>query len=84
MLQTLVSIAGAGGIALLVPFAILLVGLPVALIVRGLIEIVLWLFPALAEKPLVAFEVGCVRNGTIDFGACGSFASAIALCTLQD
>jgi hypothetical protein len=31
MLQALISLAGAAGIALLVPFAILLVGLPIAL-----------------------------------------------------
>jgi len=46
-LQALVSVAGAAGIALLVPFAILLVGLPIALTVRGLLEVVRWLFPAI-------------------------------------
>ena len=43
-LQGLVSLAGAGGIALLVPFAILLVGLPVVLAVRGVLEVIGWLF----------------------------------------
>jgi hypothetical protein len=40
----LVSLAGAAGIALLVPFVILLVGMPVALTVRGLLEVIGWLF----------------------------------------
>lgn len=44
LLQSLVSLAGAAGIALLVPFVILLVGLPVALTVRGLLEAIGWLF----------------------------------------
>jgi hypothetical protein len=43
-LQGLVSLAGAAGIALLVPFAILLVGLPVVLAVRGVLELFGWLF----------------------------------------
>lgn len=43
-LQGLVSLAGAAGVVLLVPFAILLVGLPVALAVRGLLEAIGWLF----------------------------------------
>ena len=47
LLQALVSLAGAAGIALLVPFAILLVGLPIALAVRGLVEVFVWLFPAI-------------------------------------
>jgi hypothetical protein len=47
LLQVLVSFAGAAGIALLVPFAILVVGLPIALVVRGLLEVVVWLFPAI-------------------------------------
>jgi hypothetical protein len=42
--QGLVSLAGAAGIALLAPFAILLVGLPVALAVRGLLAVIGWLF----------------------------------------
>jgi hypothetical protein len=42
-LQGVVSLAGAAGVALLVPFAILLVGLPVALVVRGLLEALGWL-----------------------------------------
>ena len=44
LLQGLVSLAGAAGIALLVPFAILLVGLPVVLAVRGVLEVISWLF----------------------------------------
>jgi hypothetical protein len=44
--QALMSLAGASGIALLAPFAILLVGLPIALAGRGLIEVLAWLFPA--------------------------------------
>jgi hypothetical protein len=47
LLQALVSLAGAAGLALLVPFAILVVGLPIALTVRGLVEAFLWLFPAI-------------------------------------
>jgi hypothetical protein len=43
-LQGLVSLAGAAGIALLVPFAILLVGLPIALSIRGVLELFGWLF----------------------------------------
>ena len=42
-LQGVGSLAGAAGIALLVPFAILLVGLPVALVIRGLLEAIGWL-----------------------------------------
>ena len=41
-LQGLVSLAGAAGIALVVPFVILLIGLPIALAVRGLLEVVGW------------------------------------------
>ena len=40
----LISLAGAAGIALLVPFVILLIGMPVALSVRGLLEVTGWLF----------------------------------------
>jgi hypothetical protein len=47
LVQALLSLSGAVGLALLVPFAILLVGLPVALAVRGLLEVVLWLFRAI-------------------------------------
>ena len=43
-LQGLVSLAGATGIALLVPVAILLVGLPVVLAVRGVLEAIGLLF----------------------------------------
>ena len=42
-LQGLVSLAGAAGIALLVPFAILLIGRPIALVVRGIAEAIGWL-----------------------------------------
>ncbi|MGB2712967.1 MAG: hypothetical protein WBC51_02230 [Vicinamibacterales bacterium] len=41
-LQGLVSLTGAAGIALAVPFVILLIGLPIALAVRGLLEVVGW------------------------------------------
>ena len=41
-LQGLAFLAGAAGIALAVPFVILLIGLPVALAVRGLLEAVGW------------------------------------------
>jgi hypothetical protein len=47
-IQALVSLAGAAGIALLVPFAILLIGLPVALVVRGVAEAVGWLLARIA------------------------------------
>ena len=40
--QGLVSLAGATGTALAVPFVILLIGLPIALTVRGLLEVVGW------------------------------------------
>jgi len=43
-LQGLVSLAGAASIALLVPFAILMVGLPIALSIRGVLELFGWLF----------------------------------------
>jgi len=43
-LQGLVSLAGAAGIASLVPFAILIVGLPIALSIRGVLELFGWLF----------------------------------------
>jgi len=43
-LHGLVSLAGAEGIALLVPFAILMVGLPIALSIRGALELFGWLF----------------------------------------
>ena len=41
-LQGLVSLTGAAGIALVVPFVILLIGLPIAFAVRGLLEVVGW------------------------------------------
>ena len=43
-MQGLVSLAGAIGIALLVPIAILSVGLPVVLAVRGVLEAIGWVF----------------------------------------
>ena len=46
-LQALVSLAGAAGVALMVPSTILLVGLPIALGLRGFLETLLWLFPAM-------------------------------------
>ena len=42
--DALISLAGAAGIALLAPFAILVIGTPVALTVRGLLEAIGWLF----------------------------------------
>jgi hypothetical protein len=43
-LQALVSLFGAAGLALLMGVAILLIGLPIALVVRGLLEAISWLF----------------------------------------
>jgi hypothetical protein len=43
-LQALVSLFGAAGLALLMGVAILLIGLPIALVVRGVLEAVGWLF----------------------------------------
>jgi len=47
-LQGLVSLAGAAGIALLVPFVILLIGLPVALVVGAVAEAIGWLLAQMA------------------------------------
>ena len=47
LLQAFISLAGAVAIAFVAPFAILLVGLPIALAVRGLLEVVVWFFPAI-------------------------------------
>jgi hypothetical protein len=44
VLQGVVSLAGGASIALLVPLAVLLVGLPIALSVRGVLELLGWLF----------------------------------------
>ena len=44
LIESLISLVGAAGIALLVPFAILLIGVPIALVVRGLVEAISWLF----------------------------------------
>ena len=43
-LQALASLFGAAGLALLMGVAILLIGLPIALVVRGLLEAISWLF----------------------------------------
>ena len=43
-LQALASLFGAAGLALLIGGAILLIGLPLALVVRGLLEAIGWLF----------------------------------------
>jgi hypothetical protein len=45
--RALVSVAGTAGIALLVPFALLAVAVPIALAGLGLIEALAWLVPAL-------------------------------------
>jgi hypothetical protein len=42
-LKGLVSLAGAAGIALLVPFVILMIGMPIALAVGGVVEAASWL-----------------------------------------
>src|SRR3954469_12331129 len=42
-IDALTSLTAAGGLVLLVPFAVLLVGVPIALVVRGLLEAVRWL-----------------------------------------
>lgn len=47
-LHALASLAGAAGIALLVPLAILLVGLPIVLVVRGVAEAIVWLLAPIA------------------------------------
>ena len=41
--QMLTSLAGVAGIALLVPVAILLIGTPVVLVIRGVLELAQWL-----------------------------------------
>jgi hypothetical protein len=45
-LQAVVSFAGAGAMSVTVPFAVLLIGLPFALAIRGLLEAIAWLFGA--------------------------------------
>lgn len=45
-LRALVSVAGVGAISLTVPFVVLLIGLPFALAIRGLLEAIAWLFGA--------------------------------------
>ena len=47
VLQSLTSLAGAIGIASLVPIGILILGIPIALAVRGIAEAVQWLGAAL-------------------------------------
>jgi hypothetical protein len=46
LLESLTSLAAVAGIALLVPFAVLLVGLPIAIVGRGLLELFVWLLSA--------------------------------------
>lgn len=48
LVPTLAAFAGAGGIALLVPFVMLVIGLPLALAVWGLLELAQWLWAAIA------------------------------------
>ena len=40
--QSLVSLAGAASVTLVVPLAVLAVGVPLALVVRGLLEVGRW------------------------------------------
>jgi hypothetical protein len=47
LIDVLISLAAACGVVLLVPFVILLVGLPVALLVRGFLEAVIWLIASI-------------------------------------
>jgi hypothetical protein len=47
--DALVSLAGAAGIALLIPLAILLIGAPIALTVRGLLDVSGWLLGIVAR-----------------------------------
>ncbi len=44
VVQVLISVAGATGLALMVPFVILLIGLPFVLMIRGLLHAISWLF----------------------------------------
>jgi hypothetical protein len=43
-IDALISLAGVAGIALLVPLAILLIAMPVALTIRGLVDVTGWVF----------------------------------------
>lgn len=43
LVQSLVSLVGVAGFALLVPFVILAIGAPVALVIRGAIDLIAWL-----------------------------------------
>jgi hypothetical protein len=45
-LQSVVSFAAAAAISLTIPFVVLLIGLPFALAIRGLLEAIAWLFGA--------------------------------------
>ena len=47
LVQQLTSLAGASGIALLVPIAILIIGIPIALVARGVAEALGWLMGGL-------------------------------------
>jgi len=44
VVQMLISLAGATGLALMVPFVILLIGLPFVLLFRGLLHAISWVF----------------------------------------
>ena len=41
--DVLVSLAAAAGIVQLIPFVILLIGIPLALVVRGIVDALVWL-----------------------------------------
>ena len=43
-LDALISFAGAAAVGLIVPFVILVIGLPVVLAIRGLVEVIAWAF----------------------------------------
>ena len=62
-LHGLVSLAGAAGIALLLPLAILLVGLPVVFAVRGVLEVIGWILggAAVAGQRCYGFPNSCLR-----------------------
>ena len=46
LVQMLTSLAGVAGVALLVPVAILLIGTPVVLVIRGALELAQWVSAA--------------------------------------
>ena len=49
LVQAIGSVLGAGGLALVVPFAILLVGIPIAIAVRAAVEVAQWVAALLAS-----------------------------------